>query len=152
MKRQARLSHLKEITIHHSASARGVTLEEIRDWHTDPDRKPEPFNDIGYHFVIEPVGRARIGRKIPLMGAHAPPNDGKIGICVTGNNMVSGSEWTTAQTIELVELCKSTIILMPWLYINGHHESEGFTGRTACPGIDLGFLRDIVEPLRGGRL
>lgn len=43
--------------------------------------------DIGYHFLVGPEGTIYRGRPDTVVGAHCPPNTGKVGISVIGNFM-----------------------------------------------------------------
>lgn len=81
------------ITIHHdgmdsfTTTDKGATatrLEQIRQAHLG--RSPEPFGDIGYHYLIDPAGRVWQGRPLQWQGAHvAKTNEGNLGICCLGN-------------------------------------------------------------------
>ena len=127
------------IIIHHSASPRETTtVERIREWHT-----AKGWSDIGYHFVIEADGTVSRGRPIHLQGAHAPPNKGRLGICIVGDNTESGEEWTLQQLMGAQEqIWKLTDVFGP-LMLAGHRDVME-PGHTECPGCDIGGLfRDL---------
>lgn len=55
-------------------------LQAIRDLHK------ERFADIGYHFLIDPLGRVWCGRPLEYQGAHVSGHNGhNVGIVVLGN-------------------------------------------------------------------
>jgi len=75
------------IVIHHSVSG-DVSWATIDEWHRT--RPKDPFNEIGYHFVIRENGMIEPGRSLSTMGAHArnplpSRNPTHIGIVVVGN-------------------------------------------------------------------
>ncbi len=129
------MNEVRTIIIHHSASSRDSTsLEKIDAWHRD-----RGFDEIGYHFVIEGGGELRHGRALPRDGAHAPPNPGRIGICITGNNTQRGEEWSIEQLLSARVLIGALRTVWPGLPVEGHRDvmREGYT---ACPGVDIGEL------------
>lgn len=69
------------IVIHHSATDQSVTFAMIREHH-----KSRGWDDIGYHFVIDPNGVIIEGRAENVVGAHALGlNQTSLGICCIGN-------------------------------------------------------------------
>lgn len=79
--------HVNRVFIHCSASDVDLTgldlVREIDFWHKT--RKPKPFNEIGYHFVIDKKGWIGAGRSLELQPAtQYPYNRGTIAICVHG--------------------------------------------------------------------
>lgn len=136
------MDYIDRIVIHHSASSRDrTTLEQIRGWHTDEDKPGGPFDDIGYHFVIEGSGELRHGRLLPLQGAHAAPNNGRVGICITGDNTKPGEEWNAEQLLSARLLVASLRTIWPELPVDGHRDVVR-PGHTVCPGVDLRELFD----------
>ena len=129
---------MKQITtlvIHHSASGRDTTtLGEISHWHID-----RGWKDIGYHYVIEGSGIVRIGRRLPETGAHAPPNADRIGVCVTGDNTVTGELWNAEQIAALHTLVNALRVVVPWIEVTGHRDVMA-PGYTECPGLDIEAL------------
>ena len=74
--------NVNKIIIHHSASPKDTTKEQIYDWHVNGNG----WSDIGYHFVITEDGTIHEGRHINTSGAHCRGhNANSIGVCVTGN-------------------------------------------------------------------
>lgn len=95
-------------------------------------REPEPFSDIGYHYVITKDGVIHFGRPLHIPGAHAYPlNKRSIGICLTGRN-----DFTLDQFASLIILCDDLCIefglnredIVPHNKINP---------RKTCPNFDL---------------
>ena len=75
---------IKYIIIHHSAVSRTKNSEQfdaINNYH-----RRKGWGMIGYHFLIEPNGRIRVGRSESQSGAHCiGRNYDSLGICLTGN-------------------------------------------------------------------
>lgn len=153
MSAHAKLSAIEWIVVHHSASPRKTTLEDIDAWHRA--RRP-PFRCVGYHFVIEREGKIRIGRPLPEMGAHVPPhNQTAIGICVVGDNTTPDPNappkqawrrenhgWTQVQIRALKQLIRACLMIWPDAKVAGHQD-VGHTP-TACPGIEEADLAQIL--------
>jgi len=126
----------RNIVVHHSASRRSVTTEDIREWHL-----AKGWSDIGYHFVIEEGGSINRGRDIKIRGAHSAGigNRFGIGICVTGDNTVEDHEWTPIQKAGLIRLIYQIDAVIPGLEVIGHRDLPD--RNTLCPGLDV---REIV--------
>jgi len=120
------MNRFDSIVVHHSASPRSTMIEAIRKWHTD-----KGWDDVGYHYVIEEDGSRKIGRRLPTTGAHAPPNNGRIGICVTGDNTQPGHEWNYSQILGLEAVITHFLAVMPWLEVVRHSDVKD----TLCPGL-----------------
>ena len=78
---------LNRVILHCSATPEGreVSVETIREWHTDPPPRGRGWSDIGYHYVIHLNGEIEIGRPIEVQGAHVSgENEDSIGICYIG--------------------------------------------------------------------
>lgn len=70
------------LIIHHSASSKETTVDEIRTWHIR-DRK---WIDLGYHKLINYKGEVFQGRPDAVVGAQAfGANAFSLGICCIGN-------------------------------------------------------------------
>ena len=74
---------IKYIIIHHSAVSREKNSEQfdaINNYH-----KSKGWGMIGYHYLIEPNGKIKVGRMENQHGAHCIGcNHNSIGICLTG--------------------------------------------------------------------
>ncbi len=131
----ARLGTVTHIVIHHSASALSTTYQQIKDWHTKPKPTGRGWSDVGYHFVILGSGKLCVARDLGTRGAHAPPNKGKIGICVVGNNTKPRSSWRPAQVKKLKAVVGALKVLYPNAIVSGHRDAS--TTVTSCPGVHI---------------
>lgn len=146
---------INKITIHHAAidssnlqSSDDVKrrLASIRNEHVN--RKPEPFADIGYHFVIDPQGRVWEGRPLKFQGAHvADRNENNMGIMLLGD--FTKQQPTTAQINSMDAFVAKQMqrygIAVGKVYT--HRE----LGKSACPGANLQRYMDRTRAA-GGRL
>lgn len=119
--------NVNKIIIHHSASPKTTTRDQIYDWHVNGNG----WSDIGYHFIVMGDGTIENGRHINKTGAHCKgQNKGSIGICVTGN---TSQEPPT--TLQLETLWGKVKMLMDEYGLErsdvyGHRDF----GATNCPG------------------
>ena len=119
------------IIVHHSASALNTTAKDIAVWHAKRFKL-----GIGYHRIIEYDGSVLDGRKIQRTGAHTKGrNTNSVGICVVGDNTVSGRHWTTVQRDSLELTLLYFADLYPAARICGHCDVPG--AATLCPGLDI---------------
>jgi hypothetical protein len=107
----ADLGPLRTAVIHHGGPVGGprwtfkAAAQTCRDWqafHMDG----HGWNDIGYHFLVDGLGRLYIGRPSDKLGAHVlGQNTGRVGI----NFMQDGRKWglTMMQKRTLRKLFKS---------------------------------------------
>ncbi len=124
------------LIIHHSDTYANMDIgvDEIRKWHTNPNKIGGPYRDIGYHYVIRRNGKIEIGRPIEQVGAHAGKegNPGSIGICVVGGKPLLN--FTRAQWRMLEFFCiVHTIKFGKDIEIIGHRDVR----RTLCPNFDV---------------
>ena len=124
------------VVIHHTASSRDRTsVKNINDWHKLrwPNFISAQGYHVGYHFVIVGDGTVVQTRKMTEMGAHSVPNEGKIGIGLTGN--FENEKPSDEQLASLRELLKKIQkqFDIPREKVLGHKE----VGRTLCPGESL---------------
>lgn len=126
---------IHSIVVHHSASGKPTTPQQITAWHKD-----RGFTAIGYHAVIWKTAtgawRLSAGRPESQVGAHCKGfNTGTIGVCVTGNYEVDTLEPEAVQILTslLIEWCIKHNVQSDRIY--GHRE-KGDTP-TACPGARL---------------
>jgi N-acetyl-anhydromuramyl-L-alanine amidase AmpD len=126
----------KEIVIHHTASSRdNTTVKNIDDWHKLrwADFRGSLGYWIGYHYVILGNGEVVQTRRDNEMGAHCIPNDGKIGIALTGNfDIEAPSEAQLNSLSPLLTKLKLNYGLTD-NNIYGHWEKSA----TACPGREM---------------
>jgi len=131
------------ITIHHTAGYYPQTFEDalseiqfIQDYH----QNAKGWIDIGYHFLIDPLGNIFEGRPVMVVGAHVGgKNTNNVGISLMGNYHPPQNNEVTQKSID------SIVILMKYLKdefkipkneIYGHRDLSA----TDCPG-DLLYLK-----------
>lgn len=120
------------IVIHHSASGPKTTVAEINAWHKARDFTLSSLGFyVGYHYVILFDGTFVQTRRDEEIGCHTIPNDGKIGICLTGNFMTDDP--TIAQLVTLTDLVRKLKLAYNIPYIQGHRDFSN----TQCPGDNL---------------
>lgn len=126
---------VEDLIVHHSASPLETTFEEIVSWHTDAKPDGRGWAAIAYHHVVLADGTIRKGRELAQRGAHAPPNRGRIGVCLIGDNTVEGRGWTIAQIATLRRYVDACRLLFPGIRVRGH--GDAMPGHTLCPGLDI---------------
>lgn len=125
------------LVIHHSASPRKTTVEQLTQWHLE-----RGFSEIGYHHVIRADGTLLMGRPLAKPGAHAAGhNTHSVGICLIGNNTVEKEGWTTAQQNALALYVRWFRTFFPEAEVLGHRDLPD--AHTLCPGLDVRKL--LVE-------
>lgn len=125
------MRQIKRLVIHHSASPRTTTRDEIKQWHLD-----RGFEDIGYHFVVEGDGKLVPGRPLHEIGAHAKgANVDSVGICVVGDNTKPYGKWAHEQEDTLLAVIDAFDFLIPGVEVVGHRDVG--TTKTECPGLDI---------------
>lgn len=120
------------IIIHHSASNPNTTVAQINEWHRLRDFTLSALGFyVGYHYVILVSGKLIQTRKDTEIGCHSIPNDGKIGICLTGNFMINVP--TIAQILALSKLVETLKSEYNITEVKGHRDCNN----TECPGDNL---------------
>lgn len=119
--------NVNKIIIHHTASSKNTTVEQIRDWHVNGNG----WSDIGYHFIVLGDGTVETGRHINKTGAHCRGhNKGSIGICVTGN-----TSQEPPNKLQLESLWAKLKLLMEEYNLDRHNVyGHRDFGATECPG------------------
>lgn len=121
-----------QIVIHHTASNINTPISEIDRWHKMRGFPKSSIGFyIGYHYVIDAAGRLFQTRRDNEIGAHCPPNEGKIGIALIGNFMIF--EPREAQLETLTDLINKLENYYNIDYAFGHRDFC----RTECPGDEL---------------
>jgi hypothetical protein len=125
----------------HSASETAYEIRKIQRVH----QNEKHWADIGYHFIIDRVGRTWQGRPLSYQGAHAHgvANRGNIGIVVLGNYMQQEMNIDQIRTLRtlVARLCDEYGIPANRIYTHG--EIRG--GTTDCPGP---AVTRVVQALR----
>ncbi|XVJ58760.1 MAG: N-acetylmuramoyl-L-alanine amidase [Tepidisphaera sp.] len=149
------MNGVNRMTVHHAAidssdlrTADDVKrrLASIRNDHVN--RRPEPFADIGYHYVIDPQGRVWEGRSTKWQGAHvADRNEHNLGIMLLGDftrQRPSTSQLNSLDSFLSQQMKRYNI---PVGRVYTHRE----LGKSACPGPNLQRYMDQTRS-GGGRL
>jgi len=119
------------LVVHHSASPRSTTVEQIREWHAARWRSAK--NHPGYHYCITGDGEIHATRPTHLVGIHAPPNTGRLGVCVIGDNTSPGREWNPLQWQALADLVRAIRVVWPSIEVVAHRDVR----QTQCPGLTM---------------
>ncbi len=134
------MKRLDTLIVHHSASRRSVTRDDIDSWHR---ADPRNWASIGYHWVIEANGLIVPGRSLRSRGAHAGNrwNGRAWGVCVVGDNTHADRKWRAPQIRALRDLTVACATLVPGIWVKGHNEVKA----TLCPGISGDELREMIR-------
>ena len=144
---------IDKIIIHWSASTHGDAAH-IRQWHRE---RPDPFDDIGYHFVISDRNTIETGRPITKAGAHCiGQNFCSIGICYIGSPGMPPIykpevffengvplEKPQPRWLLLIDLVKSLLVTYN-LKPNDVYGHRDFA-KTECPGFYIENLRRVLR-------
>lgn len=140
-------------TVHHSVGwPDSLSRTVIADYVRELQRQHQEDNgwaDIGYHFLVDPVGGVWEGRPLSIQGAHAGRNKstgqnynvGNVGICLLGD--FRSSAVPAAQRTTLVRMLDALKRQHPGLRVKTHQEFVS----TECPG---GTLQSVVDLYRDG--
>lgn len=120
---------LNRMCIHHSAGPAPDgslessirTVRAIQAFHQGPDRG---WNDIGYAYVVDPMGRIFEGRGYQIWAAHSPGHNDEPSVCMLGTyGGIRPSELIRTAIWELMDELGFTVPV-------GHREWT----LTTCPG------------------
>lgn len=148
------MNGINKLTIHHAAvdnsdlrSSEDVKRRLASIRHEHVNRRPEPFADIGYHYIIDPQGRVWEGRPLKWQGAHvADRNDNNLGIMLLGDftKQTPTSSAVNSMDAFVVQQMQRYRISVRNVYT--HRE----LGKSACPGANL--QRYVDQSRSGGRM
>lgn len=139
------------ITFHHTAGRKPATVQAayaevqfIQDYHINGKK----WNDIGYHFLVDPFGTIFEGRPVGVIGAHVlHKNPANIGISVLGNYHPPVShepEFSSLAGVVDVGYYLARTYAIPSSEFFGHRD----IGASSCPGDKLysykEYLRDAI--------
>ncbi len=141
--RTRKLTDIKRIVVHHSATGSNATPRAFASYHVDNNKWP----GIGYHYVVSRDGVIYKTNNDSTVSWHAGPtaNRDSIGICMVGtfdNSKPPAAQWQAA--IDLIRhLMKAYSV--PAEGVIGHCEVPKVA--KSCPGraIDLKELRQLVK-------
>ena len=139
--RVSSMAGVSRITVHHEGmvfsgstdpSAIARRLSNIRTAHIN--RRPEPFGDIGYHYIIDPAGRIWEGRPLRFQGAHVErKNEHNLGIMLMGNFEQQRPTPAQLASLERFVIDQMKRYQVPVSRLYTHRE----VGDTLCPGRNL---------------
>lgn len=121
------------ITIHCSDSPNGnyVSVDTIRDWHLK-----RGFKDIGYHYIIQPLGKICSGRPIQETGAHVEgDNEDNVGICLIGRTKFSVEQFESLKRF-IKHICKDYNIPLYMIHCHNDFDSAKKQGKK-CPNFRI---------------
>lgn len=128
---------VRYVVVHHSATDSTATIDDIRRVHRD-DRG---WDDIGYHWIVNPRGEILRGRPEHDAGAHCKGlNESSIGICCIGN---FDEHEPSEAMVEALVFCATDVCnryLLSADDIIGHGDAHALTPTatvTRCPGKNL---------------
>jgi hypothetical protein len=125
-------------TIHNSGRSGKTNPNDIQNMHIDDNG----WDDVGYHFMVNPQGTVFMGRDLQYTGAHvANNNTGRIGILVMGDyessawkqfgDFSSDGQPPAAQLSAVFLLIDRLQQRYPLQTIGGHSD---YGGGSDCPG------------------
>lgn len=136
--RMNRMLPIHRITIHHDGMppvalrSRGdiaARIDLIRSSHLQ-----RGWGDIGYHYVVDPVGNVWEGRPLSWQGAHvAAQNEGNIGVLVLGN---FEEQRPTGQQVSALDNFVVDLMNRHRVGVNRVHTHRELA-KTECPGRNL---------------
>lgn len=133
------LAQVKRLIVHHSASPRETSVDQLREWHI-----ARGFDGVGYHRVIDGQGKLHATRQLTVQGAHAlGANHDSWGVCVMGDNTREDRKWTEVQIEALGRFVDAAAEIVPGLVICGHRDAVGGKTATECPGLDIRALLGV---------
>ncbi len=129
---------VRRLTVHHDGMA-PVNLRSSRDVSARIDlirraHQQRGWGDIGYHYIVDPLGEVWEGRPLSWQGAHvANQNPGNLGVLVMGN--FQQQRPTAAQLSALDRFVASRMTAHRINLSNVYTHQE--LAPTECPGRSL---------------
>lgn len=147
------MNGVSRITVHHDAIVNSDVrstddaarrLNAIRKGHIG-----EGWVDIGYHYIIDPQGRAWEGRTLRLQGAHVRnQNEHNLGIMVMGNFDQQRPTPAALATLDLFVAEQMRRYAVPLSRVFTHRE----IGPSQCPGRNMQTHMAMIRAPRTGYL
>lgn len=137
------------VTVHHTDGRYTASLAEslaeagfIQEFH----QNGRGWSDIGYHFLVDPLGNILEGRPLQTLGAHTlSNNEGNIGIVLLGTYHAPRNDKPTAAQLAAVGALGRFLVKrfgIDPVSLKGHRDYK----QTDCPG-DLAYPK--LPELRG---
>lgn len=131
-----RLSALRGVVVHHSATSRSSSFEALESGHV-----ARGYACVGYHALVMGDASLRIGRPLPIAGAHAPGrNADTIGLCIVGDNTAPEHRWLPTQLETARAFLAALELIAPGLELIAHRDVKA----TACPGMTRAELHALL--------
>jgi len=142
---------VQRITVHHDGmppvslrSRNDVRerLEMIRRSHVEHRQ----WADIGYHYIVDPLGNVWEGRPIRYQGAHvANQNERNLGVLVLGNFEQQTPTRQATAALDAFLVAEMNRYRVPLRWVKTHQEYAP----TACPGRSLQRHMESARSSRG---
>lgn len=126
----------RKLTIHCSDTKNNENydIEKIRDYHV----RVKKWDDVGYHWVIQPDGEVQNGRPLNKMGAHVlGHNVNNIGLCMIGTDRFTINQFDSLR--KLMDYATQYGDTIKKWNIFGHYEFDTANGKT-CPNMRIADL------------
>lgn len=146
------MNGISRVTVHHDGmppvSLRRKAdvshrIEIIRRAHAN-----KGWADIGYHFIVDPMGHVWEGRPLQLQGAHVKDrNEHNLAIMVLGNFEEQRPTSDAIRTLEDFLITQMNLYQVPINRVRTHKE---LANTTLCPGFNL--QRQMVASRSTGNL
>lgn len=136
--RLRRMAAYDRLTVHHSGGEQFRDRSEMaavqRLQGMLAEHASRGYGDIGYHFVIDPVGRVWEGRPLAFEGAHVVgQNEANVGIVVLGDYDRQDLVVPQRESLRLMIGCMRERYGIKLHRVYGHSD----LGASACPGKNL---------------
>ncbi len=146
------------IIVHHSADTQfdaDTNFTSAVQFYHSLHTNTNGWDDIGYNWIIDPLGNIFEGRPSGAKGAHfSCMNNNTLGIALLGNFQINTPSQAAIEALEKLiafEVCKKGINLKDVLYhpasslqlnrisghLDGNNSNEGCASGTSCPGTNL---------------
>lgn len=142
------------VIFHHSAdsfsstdfSTTAAEIRRIQNVHMDTNG----WSDIGYHFIVDRVGRAWRGREWNNVGAHTSGYNDNYGVCILGNYEGAwgiGAQFATSAQINTMSSLAAYIAWCEGISLPVCNNHKNFTS-TVCPGRNLAPV--VIDDVEAG--
>lgn len=140
----------RAFTLHHTAGRAPKTLEEavseiqfIQDYH----QNAKGWIDIGYHFLVDPLGNIYEGRPMYAVGAHVLyRNTDNIGISMMGNYHPPASDQPSQKALDSFAQAGKYLKDNYSIAVSSFH-SHREIGSTDCPGDILHARMPVLKEI-----
>ncbi len=156
------LGDLRSAVLHHGGPVGGprwtfnAAAQTCRDWQAFHQGPQRGWNDIGYHYLVDGLGRLYEGRPVWALGAHVEQqNSHRVGINFMQDGRTHGLTFAQRRTLRKLMKTDHDRLKLPALRklanhagadfgVFGHREVPGQS--TECPGNKM--LADIHKIIK----